>query len=125
MTPIDYRIGYRVKVNKADCITHRDLATNINWGTIFEDIVWAKNSRSNYFKGTIVDIKTHKLFGLIKLDDPIYTVELELPKRNGSLYVRTKHPKVIVSANDLMAIHYIFLLNDEFKKEPNNVANSG
>ncbi|AGY48119.1 hypothetical protein Presley_52 [Acinetobacter phage Presley] len=106
MTPIDYRIGYRVKVDPKDCITARCRWSNIDWGTLFEELEWGYVSSSNYFKGVITEVKTHKFFGLIQLEEPIFTVMLDIPNR-GPYYVTTRHPKLIVSSRDLMTIHYI------------------
>ena len=124
MTPIDYRIGYRVKVDPKDCITARCRWSNIDWGTLFEELLWSEEHPTNYFKGVISEVKTHKFFGLIQLDEPIFTVTLDI-KKNGPYTIETKYPKLIIKSSELMAMHYMYLLNDEFKKETNNVANSG
>ena len=43
-----------------------------------------------YFKGIVVDIKTHTCFGLIQLKDPIYLVQFPIVHR--SFYVKKLKP---------------------------------
>lgn len=117
MTPIDYRIGYKVKVEFKDCITKRDLATNINWGILLEKFLWKKHHKPNYFKGTIVDIRTHRFFGLLKLKEPIYTVELDLPVDIREAYIETKYPKLIINADYFLSLYTTYKILDNLLKD--------
>ena len=84
-------VGDLVKVYEKDAYVPDDPWTHpVQLGMLITRLLWEEANGDTDFVGTVVDIKTTKWFGLVKLKQPIYIVKLRMRYRYDNIIYTKK-----------------------------------